>query len=65
MKNEALIRHMIDAIDKIEEYTKDLDYGKFEKDTLRQDAVIREMEILGEADKRISNEIKSKYSDAP
>ncbi len=56
---------MIDAIEKIEKYTEDLDYGDFEKETLRQDAVIREMEILGEAAKRVSNGIKSKYSDLP
>ncbi len=65
MKDDAYIQHMIDAISQIETYTKNIDYKDFEKDELRQDAVIRQMEILGEASKRVSEEMKEKYPEMP
>lgn len=65
MKDEAYIQHMIDAISQIEEYTKEMDYEDFEEDEVRRDAVIRQMEILGEAAKRVSEEFRSKYTEVP
>lgn len=65
MKDDAYIQHMIDAISQIEKYTKDMDYDDFKKDELRQDAVIRKMEILGEAAKRVSEDTKNKYPEIP
>ena len=65
MRDDAYIHHMIDAISQIEKYTEDIDYKDFEKDKLRQDAVIRQMEILGEAAKRVSEDIKNKYFEVP
>ena len=40
---------ILEAIAKIREYTADLDYTAFEKDTKTQDAVVRNLEIIGEA----------------
>lgn len=65
MKDKAFIQHMLDAISQIENYTNDIDYENFKNNKLRQDGVIRQMEILGEAAKRISTEIKDKYSEVP
>ena len=41
------------AVEKILEYTKDYDYRKFSGDTLRVDAVVRNLEVMGEAAKHI------------
>ena len=43
------------------EYIKNLNFEKFLKETKAQDAVIRNIEIIGEAVKNISDNIKSKY----
>jgi uncharacterized protein with HEPN domain len=56
---------MLDAISSIEEYTQGINYKKFLKNHLVQDGVIRQIEILGEATKKISPEIKNKIPDIP
>lgn len=46
--------HMQEAITQINEYLADCDEGNFLKKRLLQDAVVRNIEILGEAANRIS-----------
>lgn len=41
--------HMIEAIDRVAGYTNGLDHGAFLASSLVQDAVIRNIEIIGEA----------------
>ena len=59
------LEHILESISLIEEYTK----GKKEKDFLNskqlQDAVIRRIEIVGEAVKNIPSDIKDKFKDIP
>jgi len=43
------------------EYTEGMDFSKFREDKKTKDAVIRNIEILGEAVKRLSKQIKEKY----
>lgn len=59
------IRHMLDAIGLIESYIQDKSYEDFANDRMLQDAVIREIEIIGEAAKNISAEFRKKYPDIP
>ena len=56
--------HIRDAISKIEEYTKDGKDG-FLNDQKTQDAVIRNLEIIGEAVKNIPPAFKNIYPDPP
>ncbi|MDD4909903.1 MAG: DUF86 domain-containing protein [Candidatus Omnitrophica bacterium] len=68
MKRDArvYIEDIIESITKIEEYTKDLkSEDDFYKDTQIQDAVLRRLEIIGEAVKNIPEEIKRKYPQIP
>ncbi len=67
MKKEDIIylHHIIDAIERIEEYTSGLSYDEYLKRHLVQDGVIRQIEIIGEASKKLSKEIKDKVSDLP
>jgi uncharacterized protein with HEPN domain len=53
------------ALEKIEEYTRGIDFNAFTQDRKTIDAVIRNFEILGEATKQIPESIKSKYSEVP
>ncbi len=64
-KNELYIRHMLDAIQAIEEYLVDFDYEKFLSKSMAQDAVIRQLSIIGEAAKRLTDELKEKHSKIP
>jgi uncharacterized protein with HEPN domain len=56
--------HIRDCIDRILDYTRD-GQGVFLADTKTQDAVIRNLEIIGEAVKNISGDLKSVYPDIP
>lgn len=46
-------------------YLSDISYREFLQETSKQDAVIRRIEIIGEAANRISEESKSKYNHLP
>ena len=67
MKKEdtAYLRHILDAISRIEEYTKGIEYKDFMENYLIQDGVIRQIEIIGEATKRLSDEIREERPDIP
>lgn len=59
------IQDIHDAIRDIKSFVKELDYNKFEKDQKTINAVIRSLEVIGEASKNISEEIKQKYPNVP
>jgi uncharacterized protein with HEPN domain len=61
----AFLNHILDAIKKIEKYTQGIDEETFKINDLVQDGVIRQIEIIGEAVKRLSNELTSQYSHIP
>ena len=44
---------ILEAIGQIHEYTASLDYGMFARDRRTQDAVVRNLEIIGEAAHRL------------
>ncbi|WP_456420003.1 HepT-like ribonuclease domain-containing protein [Methanocaldococcus infernus] len=56
---------ILEAINRIKIYTKGMDYEKFLSDIKTQDAVIRNIEIIGEAVKLLSPQIKEKYNNIP
>jgi uncharacterized protein with HEPN domain len=65
-RDEAIyLQHILDAIAKIEEYLQGLDEETFYKQTLVQDGVIRQILIIGEAVKRLSDELRDKYPHIP
>ena len=61
----VFLKHILDAINLIEEYLKDKSYEEFKNNRMLQDAVIREIEIIGEAAKNLSKEFRNKQSDIP
>lgn len=65
-KDDAVyLRHILDSISRIGEYTEGIKYKDFMNNNLVQAGVTREIEIIGEATKRLSKEIKEKYPDIP
>lgn len=63
--DNVILQDIKEAINRIISYTLKMDYEEFRQDHKTQDAVIRNIEILGEATKLLSNETKSKYPDIP
>lgn len=59
------LRHILDAIERVETYIHDLGETKFYEDALTQDGVIRQIEVIGEATKHLSSELRNKYSNVP
>ncbi|MFQ5629926.1 MAG: DUF86 domain-containing protein [bacterium] len=54
---------ILEAIDKIEEYIADMPFELFIVENKTKDAVVRNLEIIGEASKNIPEDIKKKYPD--
>jgi uncharacterized protein with HEPN domain len=59
------IQDILEAIDKIEQYTKNMMVSEFKKNQLVVDAVIRNFEIIGEASAHIPHAVRSAYPDVP
>jgi uncharacterized protein with HEPN domain len=62
---KMLFEDIIESIKKIEEYTADLSFDDFEVNHLITDAVVRNIEIIGEASKNIPTEIQQSFTDIP
>ena len=54
-----------EAVRRIKIYTHEMTYEEFFADTRTQDAVIRNIEIIGEATKKLSVELRSRYPNIP
>lgn len=59
------ILDILSSIQEIEEFTKGLSFEEFMKDRKTVNAVIRSLEVMGEAAKRIPPEIRSKHPEIP
>ena len=60
---ELLLDDILQAIGRIEQYIKDLSFDAFSEDQKSVDAVVRNLEIIGEAANRLPDEFKEKYSE--
>jgi uncharacterized protein with HEPN domain len=56
---------IIESIGKIEKFTQDLSFENFKSDEKTILAIIRALEVIGEAAKKIPAEVKKKYSQIP
>jgi uncharacterized protein with HEPN domain len=53
---------ILECCSKIRKFTEGLSFEEFESDVKTQDAVIRNFEVIGEAARRLPDEIKSQYA---
>ncbi len=67
MKRKAYlyIKDMIDSITKIQEFTINMDFTEFVNDDKTASAVIRKVEIIGEAVKQMPKEIIVRFPEIP
>ena len=65
MKTDLVyLRHILDAILKAESYVS-VGRAVFMRESHWQDAVIRQLEIIGEATKKLSEELRSQHPEIP
>lgn len=59
------LQHILDAINRIESYLEGVGREAFDTTPLIQDGVIRQLEMIGEATKRLSRELRGEAPDIP
>ena len=59
------LRHILDAIQRIQEYLAGISCDQFLQDHLRQDGVVRQLEIIGEAASNVSDSLQSAHPELP
>lgn len=63
--DSVYVRHILDAAQRVLEYTAGMSQEAFLADPKTQDAIIRQLEILGEATKRISRAFQDRHPHIP
>lgn len=63
--HEVFIEDILHAIEAIDGFTKNLSFEEFKSDDKTSSAVIRKLEIIGEAAKNIPDGVKEKYQGIP
>jgi len=64
-RDDVYLRHILDAISVIEKFVHNVHEETFRKNRLIQDAVIRELEIIGGATKYVGESLKKKHPEIP
>ena len=59
------LQHILDVIKTIESYLRGVSEAKFNATSLLQDGAIRQIEIIGEAVRHISNDLRKTYPEVP
>ena len=62
---DLYLRDIVTAADRIASYVEDITRSEFEADRMRIDAVIRNLQIIGEAVKKTPDSIQKEYPNIP
>ncbi|TKJ38777.1 MAG: hypothetical protein CEE38_03490 [Planctomycetes bacterium B3_Pla] len=62
-KDKAYLKDMLDAISDIEMFIAKVNEAEFHKNKEKKYAVVRALEIIGEAAKNLSKELRAKHKD--
>jgi len=60
-KDYLFLEHILDSINAIESFSLNLTREELTSNRLKQSAIVREIEIIGEATKNISKELKNQF----
>ena len=64
-KPDVYLQDILESIQQIEEYLDGVNENEFYQNSEKQDAVLRRLEIIGEAVKHISDDIRDEYDEVP
>ncbi len=59
------LHHMLDAIQRIQQYVKGIAIAQFRQNGLVQDAAVYQLLIIGEASRNVSDEFQASHSEIP
>ncbi|GBC99630.1 hypothetical protein HRbin17_02159 [bacterium HR17] len=59
------LKDILEAMEKIEQFTGETSFDEFVQDDMRASAVVRKLEIIGEAAKNIPSAVRRRYPDVP
>jgi len=66
MKDDTVyLRHIADAINQIEDYLGEKSFEEFTENKMFQDAVVRQLEIIGEASRNLSDDFRRLHPAVP
>jgi uncharacterized protein with HEPN domain len=63
--DHLFLQHILDAIERIETYLEGVERERFDTFPMLQDAVIRQLQVIGEAVRRLSAELRTNYPTVP
>ncbi len=64
-RDKAYLKHILEAISNIEKFVEGLTKEEFFKNVEKQYAVLRGLEIIGEATKNLSKGLRAKHHEIP
>lgn len=64
-KIEPFLTHILESIDRIERFCEGYDFARFSTDEKTSEAVIRQLEVIGEAITHLEQDFKQQYPDIP
>lgn len=62
---KLLLKDILEAISAIERFVEGINFAEFKANDEKSSAVIRKLEIIGEATKGLSEDIREKYPEIP
>lgn len=65
LKNKARLAHILEAIERVKEYTNGIEREAFENDKMRVHATAYNIQIIGEATYNLTKEFKESHPDTP
>ena len=63
--DSVYLRHIMDAFVQIECYTDGVSHDDFMENRLLQDGVIRQLEVMGEAARNLTEDLRNEYPNIP
>jgi uncharacterized protein with HEPN domain len=63
--DKVRLQHIVEAINEIDAYIQDTSQEDFVKNSMMFNATLRQLEIIGEASNRLSNDVVNKTPDIP
>ena len=63
VRDRDRLGHILEAIEKANEFTENVSFEEYKTNTLLRYAVVKCVEIVGEASYKLTNEIREQYSE--
>lgn len=60
---KVYLQDVVEAAGKVRSYTAGISFKAFSEDTKTVDAVVRNLEVIGEAIKQVPDDVRSKHAD--